>query len=87
MFDTFERQYLNELSEGKVGDFASPQTFHASKIQRLGHYHIKPSAQVSGKLVVPILALVRDFTIQSRELPDSTPPIVRAFDFTRKAFC
>jgi hypothetical protein len=32
MFEAFERQYLDKLSEGKVRDFAAPEPFHAVKV-------------------------------------------------------
>ena len=86
MFLTLILQYLNKLSESKVGDFTSPQAFHTLKVQRLYGNRIKPFAQVGSNLVVPVLALVGYMPIQSRKLSDTTPIIVRTFDFTRKAF-
>ena len=86
MFGTLELQYLNKLSEGKVGDFASPKPFHAFKIQRLDGDGIKPSAKVCGKFPMPIFALVSDMPIQPHELTDSTPPIVRASNLSAKCF-
>ena len=86
MFLTLILQYLNKLSESKVGDFTSPQVFHTVKVQRLYGNRIKPFAQVGSNLVVPVLALVGYMPIQSRKLSDTTPIVVRTFDFTRKAF-
>ena len=86
MFRTLKSQYLNKLPEGKIGDFASPKPFHAVKIQSFCHYDIKPSAQVRGEFPMPIFALVGNMPIQPCEVADSTPPIVRTFDFTRKTF-
>ena len=86
MFDTFELQNLNKLVEGKVGDFASPEPFHTVKIKSFGGDGIKPSAEVRGKFPMPISALVGNLPIQSCDLPHSTIPIARPFDFTRKAF-
>ena len=86
MFQTLVCQYLNKRSESKIGDFASPEAFHAVKVQRLGRNKGKPSAEVRGKFEMPISALVGDMPIKSRELTDSTPPIARPFHFTRSAF-
>ena len=86
MFLTLILQYLNKLVERKIGDFASPQAFHTLKIQRLGDDGIKPFAQVGSNLVVPVLALVGDMPIQARQLPHSTPPIVRTFHLSADRF-
>ena len=86
MFDTFELQNLNKLIKGKVRDFAPPESFHTVKVQRLSDDGIKPSAEVRGKLPVPIFALVGNLPIQSCDLLHSTVPIARPFHFTRKAF-
>ena len=86
MFETLELQNLNKLPERKVGDFTSPQAFHTVKVQRLGDDRIKPFTQVSSKFPMPIFALVGNMPIQSHKFSDSTPPIVRTFDFPRKAF-
>ncbi len=86
MFLTLRLQYLNKPPKGKVGDFASPETLHPSKVQCLSRNSVKTSAQVGSNLVVPVLTLVGDMPIQPRNLTDTTPPIVRTFDFTRKAF-
>ena len=83
---TLKPQYLNKLPEGKIGDFASPKPFHAVKVERLGDNRIKPSAQVCGEFPMPVFTLVSNLAIQLCELTDSMPPIVRTFDFTRKAF-
>lgn len=79
MFQTLELQYLDKLSERKVGDFPAPQTFHTSKVQGLGDDSIKPAAEICGKLIVPVFALVSDMPIQPRKSSDTTPPIVRTF--------
>ena len=86
MFDTLILQYLNKLVESEIGDFTSPEAFHTLKIKSFGGDSIKPSAQVGHKLPVKVFTLIRDFAIQSGELPHSMPPTVRAFDFTRKTF-
>ena len=86
MFETFELQYLNKLIESEIGDFTSPEAFHACQVQRFKSKSIKASTQVSGEFPMPIFALPSDFPIQSCEFSDSTPPVIRAFDFTRKAF-
>ena len=86
MFRTLKPQYLNKLPESEVRYFPTPNSFHASKIERFGDDGIKTPAQVRGKFPMPILALVGDFTIEPCQFSDSTPPIVRAFNFTRKAF-
>ena len=79
MFQTFELQYLKKLVKGEVRDFPSPKPFHALKVECLGGDTVKPSAKVSGKFVVPVLALVGDFDIQPCEFSDGTPPIARTF--------
>ena len=84
MFETFELQYLNKLIESEIGDFTSPQAFHACQVQRFKSKSIKASTQVSGEFPMPIFALPTDFPIQSCELPDSTPPVSRTFFLTRK---
>ena len=86
MFETLELQYLNKLPEGKVGNFAAPEAFHALKVQRLSDDKVKSPTQVRGKFEMPISTLIRNFAIQPHKFSDSTPPIVRTFDFTRKAF-
>ena len=86
MFQTLELQYLNKLIEGKVRDFSAPQPLHRIKVQHLGYDRIKPSAEVSGKFPVPILALVGNFAIKPCEFTDSTPPIARTFHFTTDGF-
>ena len=86
MFDALILQYLNKLPKGKIGDFASPQAFHAVKVQRLGNDRIKPLAQVGSDLVVPVLALVGDMPIQPRKLSDTPPPIVRTFYLSADCF-
>ena len=86
MFDALILQYLNKLVKGKIRDFASPQAFHTFEVQRLGNDRIKPFAQVGSHLVVPVFALVGDMSIQPCKFTDGTPPIVRTFLFTRKAF-
>ena len=68
MFDALILQYLNKLIERKIGDLTSPQAFHTLKVQRLGNDRIKPFAQVSSNLVVPVLALVADMPIQSAQV-------------------
>ena len=82
MFQTLILQYLNKLSKGKVGDFASPETLHTSKVEFLCRNRVKPSAQVCSKFPMPIFALVGDMPIASRELTKTTPPIVRPDNFT-----
>ena len=86
MFETLVFQYLNKRSESKVRNFASPEAFHTLKVQGLSDDSIKPSAEVCGKFEMPISALVGDMSVEPSELTDSTPPIVRTFNFTRKVF-
>ena len=86
MFETLELQYLNKLIEGKVGDFASPKPFHTLKVECLSGDMVKPSAEVSGKFVVPVLALVGDFTVKPCQFSQRTPPIARTFHLTRQGF-
>ena len=82
MLETLQRQYLNKLTEGKIGDFAAPEAFHTRKVQRLGGEGIKPSTKVRGKFPMPIFALVRNMPIQPHELTDSTPIVMRTFHFS-----
>ena len=86
MFQTLKLQYLNKLIESEVRDFPSPKAFHAVKVECLSGDTVKPSAKVSGKFVVPVLALVGNFAVKPCKLMNSTPPVVRTFDFARKAF-
>ena len=84
MFDTFILQYLNKLTECQVGDFTSPQAFHAIKVKRFKSKCIKPLAEVGREFPMPVKALPADFAIQYRQFPDRTPPIIRTFFLTRK---
>ncbi len=86
MFSTLILQYLNKLVKGEVRDFTSPEAFHTLKVQRLGNDRIKPFAQVSSNLVVPVLALVGDMPIQPRKVSDSTPPVIRTFYLSADSF-
>ena len=86
MFETLELQYLNELVEGEVRDFTSPKPFHTLKVECLGHESIKLFAQIRCPFVVPVFALVGYLPVKTGEFADSTPPIVRTFDLTRKTF-
>ena len=84
MFLTLICQYLNKLVESKVRDFASPEAFHAIKIQRLGDDGIKPLAQISGEFPMPIFALVGNLPIEERKLTDTSPPITGPPHLARK---
>ena len=86
MFKTFELQNLNKLTKCQVRDFTSPKAFHSFQVQRFKGKCIKASTKVSRQFPMPILALPTDFPIQSCELSDSMPPIIRTFFLTRKAF-
>ena len=86
MFETLVCQYLNKLPKGEVRNLTPPKAFHTRKVQRLGGDKVKPSAQIRGKFEMPIFALVGDMPIQPCELTNRTPPVARAFDFTREAF-
>ena len=86
MFTTLGLQYLKKLIEGKVRDFTSPKPFHTVKVQRFGCDGVKPSAKVGGKFPMPVSTLVADFAIEYSECSDSTPPVIRTFDFTRYCF-
>ena len=86
MFETLELQYLNKLSKGKIGDFSSPEAFHRIKVEHLSGDRIEPSTQIRRKFPMPISTLVGDFTVKSREVSDSTPPIVRTFNFAANGF-
>ena len=86
MFLTLIFQYLNKLIERKIGDFASPQPFHAVKVQSFNGDCIKLLTQFTRKLPLKICALVRDFPIQACELPYTPPPTVRTLNLSRKTF-
>ena len=86
MFETLVFQYLNKLPESKVRDFASPQAFHAAKVQCLGDDHIKPLAQVGCQLPMPISALIGNMPIETCQLKNTPPPVTRTFDFTTDIF-
>lgn len=86
MFSTLEFQQLNELIKSKVADFASPYSFHAVNVECFKAQRIKAFAKFCGKFPLPVEALFCDFTVLSREVPDSTIPVSRTFDFTRNTF-
>ncbi len=86
MFLTLIFQYLNKLGEGEVRDFTPPQAFHAVKVQRLKENPIKLFTKFTCQLPVKVFAVVANFPIQTCELPDTPPPPVRTFNFTRKRF-
>jgi len=86
MFQTLILQYLNELVEGEVRDFSSPQSLHTVEVQGLGRDKVKSSAKIGGEFEVPIFALVRDMPEQSDDLMETPPPIAGAFDFTTQCF-
>ena len=87
MFLTLIFQYLNKLVESKIGDFTSPQAFHAIKVQGFNGRLYQTALQRSvGKLPMKIFALVRDFSIQACDLSHTPPPPVRTFLFTTQLF-
>ena len=86
MFLTLIFQYLNKLVEGKIGDFTSPQAFHAVKVQGFNGDCVEPLTKFRGELPLKIFALVGDFPIQACELPHTPPPPVRTSYLSGKAF-
>ena len=86
MFETLELQNLNKLPKGKIGDFASPEAFHTVKVQRFGRDKVKSPAQVGRQFPMPIFALVGNFSIEPCQLMHSTPPVLRTFNLSGKAF-
>ena len=66
MFDTLILQYLNKLVESKIGDFTPPH--HAIKVQRFNGNCVKLLTKFR-KLPLKIFALVRDFSIETGDLP------------------
>ena len=82
MFLTLIPQYLNELVESKIGDFTSPQAFHAVKVQSFKHNPIKLLTEFAGELPLKVFALIADFPIKPCDLSDTPPPAVRTFLFT-----
>ena len=85
MFDTLILHQLNKLTECQVGDFPSPQAFHSCQVQRFKSKSIKASTKVSCQFPMPIQALPTDLAIQPCDFPNTTPPIIRTFDFPGKA--
>ena len=75
-------QYLYELIEGVVRDFAAPKPFHTVKIQGFKTEYIKLRAKLGGKFPLPIFSLSGNFSVVPCQSPDATPPIIRTFDFT-----
>ena len=86
MFDTLILQYLNKLVEGEVGDFASPQAFHARKVQGFNDNRIKLLTQFGGDFPMKIFALLANPSVEPYDLPHTTPPTVRTFLLTAQAF-
>ena len=76
MFDTLILQYLNKLVEGEVGDFTSPQVFHARKVQGFNDNRIKLLTQFGGELPMKIFALIANPSVEPCDLPHTTPPTV-----------
>ena len=81
-FLTLILQYLNKLSESKVGDFSSPQAFHPRKVQGFNGNRIKRLTKVACQLPLKVFALVRNFTIETCELSHTPPPTIRTFLLT-----
>ena len=86
MFTTLILQYLNELVEGKVRDFTSPQAFHTVKVQGLKDNRIKPLAKFAGELPVKVFTLVTHLPIEACDLSHTPPPTVRTFLLTVQGF-
>lgn len=86
MFFTLIPQYLNKLVKGEVRNFTTPQPLHAIKIKGFQNDHVKRFAKVGGKFPMKVFTLVRYFSVESCELPNTTPPVARTLDFTRKVF-
>ncbi len=84
MFGTLLFEYLQKLVESVIRDLASPKPFHTVKVERLKAKYVKLFAKVGSEFPLPIFSLSGNFAVKSREVSDGTPPIVRAFDFTRK---
>ena len=55
MFETFELQYLNKLIESEIGDFTSPQAFHACQVQRFKSKCIKASTRAIQLSRIPLV--------------------------------
>ena len=79
MFLALILQYLNKLVERKIRDLASPQAFHARKVQGFNGDCVKPLTKFRGKLPLKVFALVGDFPIQACDLSHTPPPAVRPF--------
>ena len=85
MFDTLVLQQPNKLVKCQIGDFTSPKAFHSCQVQRFKSEPIKASTKVSRQFPMPIQALPTHLAIQPCYFPNSTPPIIRTFDFSRQA--
>ena len=86
MFLALIFQYLNKLVEGKVGDFTTPKPFHAIKVQGFKHKRIKLLTKFCRELPMKVFALVANPSIETSELSDTPPPVIRTFLFTAQGF-
>ncbi len=77
MFDGFIFQYLNELIESEIRDFASPKSFHSVNIEGFKAQCIVFPTKLSSKFPVPIFALPCYFSVLPRDCPFGTIPSVR----------
>ena len=86
MLCTLLFEYLQKLVEGVVRDFASPEAFHAVKIQRFKAKCIKLCAKFVSKLPLPIQPLSCYLSMKSCQSTGNTIIVARTFDLTRKCF-
>ena len=65
MFGTLLLQYLYELIESVVRDFATPKAFHTVKVQGFKVEGIKLCAKFGGEFPLPIFSLSGNFSVLS----------------------
>ncbi len=82
MFDGFIFQYLNELIESEIRDFASPKSFHSVNIERFKAQCIVFPTKLSSKFVVLVKALPCYFSMLSRDCTFGTIPAIRFENFS-----
>ena len=86
MFLTLISQYLNKLVKGEVGNFTTPKTFHARKVQGFNGNRVKRLTKVTCQLPMEVLALVADLPIQACDVSHTPPPTLRTFLLTTQGF-
>ena len=86
MLATLGLQNLKKLVKSEVRDFTTPKSFHTVKVQGFNGDTIKGITKIRSQFPMKVFALIRNFSIKSCELSNTTPPAVRTFDFTTQCF-